>query len=159
MFLKSILLLHKPRSISEDVDTKSEVEQLQDCEAFCSSTDYPRVVDEEFAESQTPMIGVEEEDVLQNDELCVPHEQQDITGVQETWMDLFGDGHIVQNEIFDMLGDYVDPEFLEAVKQHNWNNDGMQLNLNTEELKQMVGRNQRLLNFLYQKMVMYQSIA
>ena len=64
MFLKSIILVHKAGSTFEEVEAMEAMDQLEEeCAVFCGSDECPKLVREEYQESQIELREGEELDI------------------------------------------------------------------------------------------------
>ena len=144
MFLTSLLLVHMPGAKLIDVESLCIAELEGECRRFCYSPKCPKLVREEFEESQEDCHNdnnrLEPMDNLRTtqDELIIDHDITDEVYEQpESWERLL---HPILQLEDELLGDgtYDDAEFLKQAQGINWNLDAEYLGITTaDEFRKM----------------------
>ena len=157
MFLRSLLLSHKPGTTMGEIHAMDFDQLEEECASFCNSPLCPKLTREEFEESQLELdeekmdedgnevdnIADEEENLLvQPDELEEVHEPVE----QEAWMQWMRDlGRnetvAVQEDLIRGEGGHDDAELLQqALQGGNWSAGGASEGLTSEsKLKELAG--------------------
>ena len=130
MFLKAIILVHKAGSTLEEVEAMEAMDQLEDeCANFCNSDNCPKLVREEYEESQLELETENEDDT--DGPLDNPGSNEEPLHIEPEYVEerLSQDDAMmallpmVQQEDYELIageGNYDDAEFLnqEGVKQN-----------------------------------------
>jgi hypothetical protein len=118
MFLRALLLVHKPGTTFEEISVLNEAQLETEASEFTMSTECPNVIAEEFEQSQKDEEAddVDGMDVVIADEkdLLVQPELDQERHVQEDWQECLGlMAHHEQPHEEDGQGDYSNKEGLD----------------------------------------------
>ena len=155
MYLRSLILVHVPGAKLDDIELLDLPDLEMECRLFCEKSDCPKLVKEEFQESQREderqkkggPSGRGDEHDDDDEPLENPRGSQEDLFIEpeaipeqyeqaEPYERLYGLIDIQAGEILDEDNQYDDAEFLKKAKLVNWHEDAKKLGLTSgAELK------------------------
>jgi hypothetical protein len=145
MFLRALLLVHKPGTTFEEISVLNEAQLETEASDFTMSTECPNVIAEEFEQSQKD----EEAMILKAwmltlqmkkypKDLLVQPELDQEPHVQEDWQECLGlMAHHEHPHVEDGQGDYSNKEGLNM--DYDWQEDSRLLRLSEEDKRGLQG--------------------
>ena len=144
MFLKSVLLLHVPGTCLSDIDLFNIPDLEEECKLFVETPECPKLVREEFYQSQEEVGNKEELEQMDNphgneeDLLIEPDAEEELYDQDEPWERLLYPMHQGEEELLEEEeDDYDASEFKQLAQLHNWNEDAQKLNITTEDFQKL----------------------
>ena len=148
MFLKSLLLSHKPGTTLDGIQEMDFDQLEEECASFCNSPLCPKLTEEEFEESQKNLEereGMMDEDgnevdnpAGEEEDLLVLPEEVHEPIEQEGWMEWLrevqpANAAAVQEQLIRGEGDYDDPDMaMAAQEREDWDAAAISEGLTTE---------------------------